>query len=71
MTSKLHNTSQSFAKIFSSYHEQYGEPGPSTLRLDHPLRSDVILDEEGGLITSLMVVLEQRYAHTAHQHGSL
>lgn len=51
--------SQSFAKIVYSYHEQYGEPGPSSQRLDTPLRPDVVLDEEGGLIASLMGSLEE------------
>lgn len=50
---------QAFAKIVSSYHEQYGEAGPSSIRLDTPLRADVILDDEGGLITSLMGSLEE------------
>ena len=53
------NPSQSFAKIISSYQDQYGDPGPSSHRLDSPLRPDVVLDEEGGLITSFMAAIEQ------------
>ena len=51
--------SQSFAKIVYSYHEQYGEPGPSSQRLDTPLQPAVILDEDGGMIASLMGSLEE------------
>lgn len=51
------NPYQSFAKIFSSYHEQHG--GPSSIRLDTPLRYDVVLDEEGGLLASLMGSIEE------------
>ncbi|ORX40632.1 nuclear pore protein 84/107 [Kockovaella imperatae] len=53
------SASQSFAKVFSSYHEQYAEAGPSSAQLDTPIRYDVVLDEEGGLVTSLMGTLEQ------------
>ncbi|ORY33501.1 putative nuclear pore complex protein [Naematelia encephala] len=52
----------SFAKVFGAYHEQYAEPqaGPSSSKqLDTALRYDVVLDEEGGLLTSLMSSLEQ------------
>lgn len=49
----------SFAKVFTSYHEQYAEAGPSSSQLDSVLRRDVVLDEEGGLITSLMRSIEE------------
>jgi nuclear pore complex protein Nup107 len=50
---------QSFAKILSSYHEQYAEPGPSSVQLDSPMRSDAVLDEEGGLLVALMSAIEE------------
>jgi nuclear pore complex protein Nup107 len=49
----------SFANVFTSYHKQYAEAGPSSSQLDSPMRPDVILDEEGGLITSLIGSLEE------------
>ena len=51
----------SFAKILSSYHSEYAEPGPSSLRLDAPLRYEAILDESGGMINSLMGSIEEKY----------
>lgn len=50
---------QSFAKILSSYHEQYAEPGPSSVQLDSLMRSDAVLDEEGGLLVALMSAIEE------------
>lgn len=48
---------QAFAKTFAAYQDRYAEAGPST-HLDSPLRHDVVLDEEGGVITTLMRSLE-------------
>ncbi|KAK4685830.1 hypothetical protein P7C73_g4306, partial [Tremellales sp. Uapishka_1] len=50
----------SFAKILSSYQQQYAQPqaGPSK-QLDSPLQYDVVLDEEGGLIHSLESAIEE------------
>lgn len=54
---------QAFAKIFSSYHDQYADAqaGPSTSRrqLDSVIRYDAVLDEEHGLLASLVQSLEQ------------
>lgn len=50
---------QAFAKVFSSYHDQYGdaEAGPSSgsskHQIDSLIRYDAVLDEEGGLLSSL------------------
>lgn len=55
---------QAFAKIFSSYHDQYAEQeaGPSTglskQQIDSFMRSDAVLDEDGGLLSSLSRSLE-------------
>jgi len=59
MVTVIKSPSESYAHIVSSYQQKYGDPGPSTLRLDTPLQPQVILDEEGGLIVSLMASLEQ------------
>jgi len=48
----------SFAEILSRFHGQYSEAGPSSAQLDAPIRYDVVLDEEGGMIESLMGSLE-------------
>ncbi|WWC64631.1 uncharacterized protein I303_107242 [Kwoniella dejecticola CBS 10117] len=51
---------QNFAKVLSSYHHQYAQAGPSTsTSLDSPIRYEAVLDEEGGLIRSLMAALEE------------
>lgn len=50
---------RSFAKAFTLYHAQYADPGPSTQQLDAPIRLDVVLDEQGGLVAALMDSLEQ------------
>ncbi|WWC71980.1 uncharacterized protein I206_105939 [Kwoniella pini CBS 10737] len=53
-------TYQNFAKVLSSYHDQYAEAGPSnTSSLDSPIQYEAVLDEEGGLIKSLMGALEE------------
>lgn len=49
----------SFADILSRFHGQYSEAGPSTAaQLDAPIRYDVVLDEDGGMIETLMGSLE-------------
>lgn len=58
------NPYQSFAKVFTSYHEQYAEAGPSSSQLDSPIRHDIVLAEEGGLIDGLMKTLEDRYVYS-------
>lgn len=55
------STYQAFAKVFSTYHEQYAA-GPSSRQLDAPLRHDAVLDEEGGMLVSLMAAVERRSA---------
>ena len=50
------STYQSFAKVFASYHDQYSA-GPSN-QIDSGIRYDVVLDEEGGMVRSLMNSLE-------------
>jgi nuclear pore complex protein Nup107 len=50
---------QSFAKILTSYHDQYAEAGPSSAQLDAPIRYDAVLDADGGLIISLMRAVEE------------
>ena len=50
---------QAFARTISTFQENYAEAGPSTIHLDSPLRHDVVLDEERGVVTSLMQSLEQ------------
>jgi len=54
------STYQAFAKAFTTYHEQYAEAGPSSRQLDAPLPYDVVLDEQGGLLNSLMIAVEDR-----------
>nr|XP_019044194.1 nuclear pore complex protein Nup107 [Kwoniella bestiolae CBS 10118]OCF23124.1 nuclear pore complex protein Nup107 [Kwoniella bestiolae CBS 10118] len=51
---------QNFAKVLSSYHDQYSEAGPSSSSsLDSPIRYEAVLDEEGGLIRAFMGALEE------------
>ncbi|WVQ67012.1 uncharacterized protein L199_005204 [Kwoniella botswanensis] len=51
---------QNFAKVISSYHDQYAEAGPSnSSSLDSPIRYEAVLDEEGGLIRAFMGALEE------------
>lgn len=49
-----------FAEIISRFHGQYAEAGPSSTaaQLDSPIRYDVVLDEDGGMIETLMGSLE-------------
>jgi nuclear pore complex protein Nup107 len=47
---------QSFAKVFTSYHDRYAA-GPSN-QIDSPVPYDVVLDEDGGMVKSLMDALE-------------
>jgi nuclear pore complex protein Nup107 len=57
---------QSFAQLFSSYHEQYAQPeaGPSSRNgvskqhIDSQIPYNVVLDDEGGLLSSLNKSLE-------------
>ena len=58
MTSNA-TTYQAFARIFTSYHDQYSEPGPSNRQIDAGIRYDAVLDEQGGLLASLMGALEE------------
>lgn len=48
-----------FAKVLASYHSKYAEAGPSSAQLDSPIRYDVVLDEEDGMISALMGSLEE------------
>ncbi|WVN84934.1 uncharacterized protein L203_100071 [Cryptococcus depauperatus CBS 7841] len=48
----------SFANIIASYQEQYSNAGQSS-QLDSSLNYEVVLDEEGGLISALMACLEE------------
>ncbi|KAE8539556.1 hypothetical protein D1P53_004658 [Cryptococcus gattii VGV] len=48
----------SFASLFAAYQEQYSQAGPST-QLDSPINHEAVLDEQGGLIVSLMGSLEE------------
>jgi nuclear pore complex protein Nup107 len=51
-----------FARVFTSYHDQYGtnEAGPSrSSQIDSAIRYDIVLDEEGGLVKSLMSAVEE------------
>ena len=66
MTTNTSTPYQSFAKILTSYHGQYAEAGPSSSQLDTPIRRDVVLNEEGGLITSLMTALEETFVSSPH-----
>jgi hypothetical protein len=50
---------QAFARIFTSYHGQYSEPGPSNRQIDSSIRYDAVLDEQGGLLASLMGAIEE------------
>ncbi|WWD19594.1 hypothetical protein CI109_104056 [Kwoniella shandongensis] len=59
MAASSSNPYQTFAKVFSSYHDQYAEAGPSSNQLDTPIRFDAVLDEDGGLINALMGSLEE------------
>ena len=61
MSSATFDPYQSFAKIFTSYHDRYATAGSSSSRLDASIRHDAILDEDGGLIVSLMSALEEMY----------
>ena len=61
MSSSISDPYHSFAKVFTSYHDQYATAGTSSSQLDAPIRHDAILDEEGGLIVSLMSALEEMY----------
>ena len=49
----------SFAKVLTAYHDRYAEAGSSSSQLDTPIRVEVVLDEEGGLISALMKALEE------------
>ncbi|KAK8853177.1 hypothetical protein IAR55_003879 [Kwoniella newhampshirensis] len=59
MATSSHTPYQTFAKVFSSYHDQYAKAGPSSNQLDSPIRADAVLDEQGGLIIALMGSLEE------------
>lgn len=48
----------SFAEILSRFHQQYSEAGPSSAQLDAPIRYDVVLEEDGGMVEALMGSLE-------------
>lgn len=48
-----------FAKVLANYHSKYAEAGPSSAQLDSPIRYDVVLDEESGMISALMGSLEE------------
>ncbi|OWT37305.1 nuclear pore complex protein Nup107 [Cryptococcus neoformans Bt1] len=48
----------SFASLLAAYQEQYSHAGPST-QLDSPINHEAVLDEQGGLIASLMESLEE------------
>ncbi|WRT70272.1 uncharacterized protein IL334_007267 [Kwoniella shivajii] len=50
---------QAFARVLSTYHDQYSEAGPSSSSLDSPIRYDAVLDEQGGLIRALQGALEE------------
>lgn len=54
---------QAFARIFTSYHDQYSEPGPSNRQIDSSIRYDAVLDEQGGLLASLMGAIEEEFVH--------
>ncbi|WWC91661.1 uncharacterized protein L201_006607 [Kwoniella dendrophila CBS 6074] len=63
---------QNFAKVLSSYHDQYAEAGPSnSSSLDSPIRYDAVLDEEGGLIRALMGSLEEAIKAKTPTNNSL
>lgn len=47
------NPYSSFAEILSKYHAQYSEAGPSSAQLDTPIRYDVVLDEDKGMVEAL------------------
>lgn len=53
-------TYQAFSKDFASYQQVNAQAGPSktTIHLDSQLPQDAVLDEEGGLVSSLMGSLE-------------
>lgn len=48
----------SFASLLAAYQEQYSQAGPST-QLDSPISHEAVLDEQSGLIISLMESLEE------------
>jgi nuclear pore complex protein Nup107 len=70
------STYSTFAKVITSYHEQYGSTtssiaGPSKSPLDAAIRYDIVLDEEGGLVRSLMDAVEETWAFGLIQHDWL
>jgi hypothetical protein len=56
------STYQAFSKDFASYQEVNAQAGPSktTVHLDSQLPQDVVLDEDSGLVGSLMRSLENQ-----------
>lgn len=56
-------TYQAFSKDFASYQQVNAQAGPSktTIHLDSQLPQDAVLDEEEGLVASLMGSLESVY----------
>jgi hypothetical protein len=56
------STYQAFSKDFASYQEVNAQAGPSktTVHLDSQLPQDVVLDEDSGLVGSLMKSLEDQ-----------
>lgn len=66
MASSSASTYTTFARILSSYHEQYPDPSSSssaasTSQLDAPVQRDAVLDEEGGMLSALMGSLEETF----------
>jgi hypothetical protein len=53
---------QAFSKDFASYQEVNAQAGPSktSIHLDSQLPLDTVLDEEAGLVGSLMKSLEDQ-----------
>jgi hypothetical protein len=67
------STYQAFSKDFASYQEVNAQAGPSktTVHLDSQLPQDVVLDEDSGLVGSLMRSLENQRVKTACLHGQV
>jgi hypothetical protein len=56
------STYQAFSKDFASYQEVNAQAGPSktTIHLDSQLPHDNVLDEDNGLVGSLLKSLEEQ-----------
>lgn len=54
---------EAFAHIFSAFHDNQQQAGPSSKQLDSPIPYDRVLAENGGMLSALMGSLEELYVY--------